>query len=270
MLAKPSNRYTKQSDRAGLGTWLSVWLLPVMTLMSWTVSGCPDALGQTPPPEEAAAAEPAAKPVDSQPPDRPSDSFQRWRSLRARRPMEGDGPRRGPRPDGPLSPADREEVRAFVREHFPMLHEHLEGLRGREPELFRRRAERIMAPMRELMETYKADPELGAMLIQERRAEVQLRLLGRMHGKHRNESRQKQMEERIRTLTAEMFDLQHERRGLEIRRMETRLQELRQRHDENARMREKIIARETAKYLDHQEDLSEPTAIEEKLTQPPR
>ncbi|MCO6438941.1 MAG: hypothetical protein J5J06_17745 [Phycisphaerae bacterium] len=195
----------------------------------------------------AAAAEQPTPPRDRQVQQDALDGTRRPRRglMRDRRAILDRDARREHR----ISPEQRDELRAFVREYFPMLHENLEGLRERNPQLYERRVERFAGPLLEIMETMKSDPELGAVLIEERRSEAQLRFLAAAYRRNKDDDRKPRMEERIRELTEKVVDLRQKRRELEIRRMETRLSELRTRQQENARMRDKIVEREVERYL---------------------
>jgi hypothetical protein len=161
-------------------------------------------------------------------------------------PMRDDGGRPGR--DGPpfqrLSDGERANVEAFINEHFPVLAVELDRVRQNNPRVFERRMARIAPEILRLMEVFQRDPQQGALLIRERRLDMELRLLGMRFRHANNDADRQRVRAQMGEAASELFDIRHERRAGEIRTLESRIRELKERHDQAARMREQTIERE--------------------------
>ena len=178
----------------------------------------------------------------------------------------GEGPERGirgGRPHGPgiergrgagrgmwqrLTKEEREELNAFIEEHFPRLYIQIQD-RQENPQRGGRRFGRIIHEMLELMEMMQTDPERGGLMIQERRIQMDIHQIMRQHRSAKNEAKRERLRSELKELCASAFDIRHRRRALEIRELETRLDELKQRHEQAAKMRDKLIEQEVKERL---------------------
>ena len=170
---------------------------------------------------------------------------------RARR---GDGFGRGmdPRPDGPPRARrfrDPGRVRGFVEEHFPQMFGELNRLRIRDPQRCEQHWSQITPEIEELMELSEREPEVGLLAIRERRLDMRSHMLARRYRQTADEFRREELRDEIRRVCAEALNCRLQRREREIRGLETRLSELRDRHAEARRMREEIIEREVERRL---------------------
>jgi hypothetical protein len=196
-----------------------------------------------------------AEPVPGDEP-RPGAARDRFEE-RSARPDEGRVRRKGERRRGGpppglwhrLSEEERAAIAAFVEERFPMMFLELERVRMRHPQRFERRMRRIAPEMREMMELMETHPERGALRIQERRLDIQKRHVASRYRSTDDPQKRERLREEFRRLCAESFDCRHQRRAIEIRELEARIKEFRQRHEEATRTRNRFIDREVRRRL---------------------
>lgn len=173
------------------------------------------------------------------PPDRP--------------PGFGPGPRPGP--GGPpwfgerLDKGERERVQAFMKEHFPNLYEELEQLRERRKELYDKRFRRVLPELHELMDMLEINPERAKLFIQERRIDMDMRRLGARFRNTADDSEKARILDQMRTLGQSAFDARQAREAFEIREIETRLQDLKDRHARAPENREKLVEKHVQKRI---------------------
>lgn len=129
-----------------------------------------------------------------------------------------------------LSAEERERIQKFMRENFPGVFEELEQMRIEHRERFERRIRRVIPDMWELMDLMEIDPDRGRLMIRERRIDIELRKLGAQYRMSKNEDDKGRLMKSMRDLGAQAFEVRHEREALEIRDIEDRLQELKDRH----------------------------------------
>lgn len=194
--------------------------------------------------------------ADTATPDDP-DADARFAPPRGMRPRFGPDRASGPDPrsDGPppfhrLSDEERGRVEAFIREHFPVMAAELDRVKGQNPRLYERRMARIAPEVHRLMEVFQRDPQQGALMIRERRLDMELRLLSMRFRHANNDTDRQRIRARMHEAASELFDVRHERRAGEIRTLESRILELRERHEQAARMRGQIIEREIRERLE--------------------
>ena len=137
---------------------------------------------------------------------------------------------------------------SFIEEHFPKISVELERVKGDNPRQFQRRMNRLAPRIREVMDVMERDPERGALLIKERKLDFEAMQLAATV--RRGDGEPDRVRLRMRDLSCEMFDLRQQRRHLEIRRIEARLDELKTRVAEAEAMRDKLIEKETAERLE--------------------
>lgn len=171
-------------------------------------------------------------------------------------------PRRGPGGGPPplwsrLSEEERGEVQAFMLEHFPRMYEEMERLQERNPERYQHRMMRLAPEMRGLMDQMAINPERGGLMIEERRLDLEIRMLSGRVRRADNPDLER-VRERMHDLCTRQFDVRHRRREMEIHELEARIGELRQRHAEAARMRDQIIEKAVNDRMEFDEPFPEP------------
>jgi len=159
--------------------------------------------------------------------------------------LEGHGPRRrdgAGRPDRPpveLNAEQRQQLLAFVAEHFPFLHERLLD----EAAADRPVAGRLIRKLWPLYETCQRDPELGGLLVAEHKLEFRIRQSARSYRGTDDETARHDLRNELENLLREQFDVQTERRALELRELETRIAEQKRRLEHRREARERTILR---------------------------
>ncbi len=156
-----------------------------------------------------------------------------------------------------LSEEERAEVQAFMVEHFPRMYEELERLQERSPERFQQRMMRLAPEMRGLMDQLAENPERGGLMIEERRLDMEIRMLSGRVRRADNPDLDR-VRQRMHELCTRQFDVRHRRREMEIHELEARIGELRQRQAEAARMRDQIIEKAVNDRMEFDEPWEEP------------
>ena len=162
--------------------------------------------------------------------------------LQGRRPRRHDGARRPGRPPVELSPEQREQLLAFVAKHFPFLHERLSD----EAAADRPAAGRLIRRLWPLYETCQRDPELGGLLVAEHKLEFRIRQAVRRYGGTDDEAARHDLRNELEKLLREQFDVQTDRRALELRELEARLTEHKSRLEHRRQVREQTVLRRLA------------------------
>lgn len=140
-------------------------------------------------------------------------------------------------------------MRAFAQEHFPRMYEQLQRAEERSPKRFLRRMKKVVPHLLELMDIMETDPDRGALMIQERRLDMRIRQSASRYRSVGEEKQRSRLRRRIRESCAELFDSRQRRRALEILRLEARITELNDRHEETGAMREELIDRIVKEYV---------------------
>jgi len=166
------------------------------------------------------------------------------------RPVPDGGPRRPPGDMWDRLPEEkRHELSEFMEKHFPRLREELEDLKESAPERFQRRMRRIAPQMWDLMEINKTDAERGALMIQERRLDIQVKVLIHKYRTAEDGPRRDDVRRELRSVVGEIFDCRQRRRQLELRRLEARMAEMKGRLDEMQGQRDRLVEREVDEHL---------------------
>ena len=204
-----------------------------------------------PPPEDRPESREPAEGLEASPPPRDEAPLPENR-LPAFGPRPGRGHRSGPPPGlwRRMSEPERQRVVEFIEEHFPRLYIELERHKERKPQAFARQMKRVVPEMLRLMEMMEVHPERGTLMIQERRVDMEIRRAAQQYRSARKEEKRSRLRDRMRDLCGQAFDCRHRRRELEIRELEGRLEELKQRHDQAAEMRKKLIEQQVKERLD--------------------
>ncbi len=214
--------------------WRSIWLWALV----WAV---PCVGASVDPPDRDSPPEPQARFHRAPPGSRMGPGDKRPFGRRPRRP-EFDLWKR-------LSETEREGVRAFAQEHFPRMYEQLQRAEERNPVRFRRRMRKILPHLLELMDIMETDPDRGALMIQERRLDIRIRQAASRYRSADGEAQRSRLSKKLRESCAELFDCRQRRRALEILRLEARINELNDRHEEAEGMREQLIDRIFKEYV---------------------
>ena len=159
--------------------------------------------------------------------------------VEGRRPRRHDGAGRADRPPVELGPEQREQLLAFVAEHFPFLHERLSD----EAAADRPAASRLIRRLWPLYETCQRDPELGGLLVAEHKLEFRIRQAVRRYGGTDDQAARDDLRNELEKLLREQFDVQTERRALELRELEARLAEQKRRLERRREACEQTILR---------------------------
>jgi len=165
------------------------------------------------------------------------------------------GERMGPRRDVSwerMPEPERAKLLDFVKEHFPRMFVELEHLRDTNANRFEFRMSRFAPELANLMELSQKRPELAALMIQERRADMEMHLLTMRYRNADTDEQRTRIRGRMAELAGELFDARHERRAMMVRELETRLGEMKQRHNQADRMRAKLIEQEVRERLDRE------------------
>ena len=143
------------------------------------------------------------------------------------------------RPPVELNAEQREQLLAFVAEHFPFLHERLSD----EAAADRPVAGRVIRKLWPLYETCQRDPELGGLLVAEHKLEFRIRQAVRGYRTTEDEAARGELRDELEKLLREQFDVQTQRRTLELNQLETRLAEQKRRLEHRREAREQTILR---------------------------
>ena len=159
--------------------------------------------------------------------------------------MAGRGPRRRDgagwpgRPPVELDAQQRQQLLAFIAEHFPFLHERLAD----EAAADRPVAGRLIRKLWPLYETCQRNPELGGLLVDEHKLEFRIRQAARSYRSTGDEATRQDLRSELEKLLREQFDVQTERRALELRELEARLAAQRRRLEHRREAREQTVLR---------------------------
>jgi hypothetical protein len=169
-----------------------------------------------------------------------------------------EGPRPGgemlPGPGGPfgvISPEQTEQLMEFIREHFPERYKLLRRMRERNPELFQRRIAEAAPRVLELLLRMKENPELGELMIQQQRLEEELheRVDDYFLIAEEDDAEREELRAAVEDTVSQLVELRLQRRRMEIDALQHRLEEQRERLEEDWAARDEIAADEVRKLL---------------------
>ncbi len=149
-----------------------------------------------------------------------------------------------------MSQEERQRIEDFIEEHFPMMYEELRKIRAKHPERFERRLRKMASEIRHLMELIEVDPQRARLVLRERRLDMRIRLAAHHYHAAGNDGERRELREHIHGLVQEAFNCRMERREFEIRDLEARLEELRDRLGMMEEMREARVEREINELLE--------------------
>ncbi len=148
-----------------------------------------------------------------------------------------------------MNDEERQAVSEFLAEHLPKMYEQLENLRNRKPQAYQKRMSRVAPEARRLMELLETAPEMASLIIQERRLDLMIRQASNRYRRASGSDQRNRLRTQMRDYCAQAFDLRTNRRAIEIRELESRLNELQSRHRESLGLRDKIIDRNVRDHL---------------------
>ena len=161
---------------------------------------------------------------------------------------------RGPGPPRALwqrmTKPEQARMMTFVEEHFPRMYLELDGAKKNQPKRFAKRMGRIAPEMRRVMETMEVQPERGALMIQDRRLDIEMRRLARQYRVADDDESKSRLRQKLQDASGKAFDCQQQRRAMDIRELEARISELKQRHEEATQMREELVEQSVNERLD--------------------
>jgi len=186
-------------------------------------------------------------PDDGPPPPPPGRDGGPGRPGRMRGPGGPGFGRGGPEGKPPLPPMTDEEIGkmlAFAQEHFPEMAKRFEDLKKDDPQEFRRAMRRVWPRMMILRETYARDPQLGKLLVEERKLEEQIHTKVRSYRQERDEGNKNKIGDELKQLLGQQFDIRLQRRRLELADLQKRLAEQTQRVDAWAARKQENVQRQ--------------------------
>lgn len=127
-----------------------------------------------------------------------------------------------------MSEEEREDVKAFIAEHFPEVSEAIEAIDSEEglAGLDRKRA-RMLPEIMHLHQLSQDDPELFEVKLGEHKSRFELRRLVREYRQAEDEGTKEELSAQIRPLVEAAFDAKQSRMEEEVTRLEKRLGNLR-------------------------------------------
>lgn len=196
----------------------------------------------------------------------PHPRFGNWRDRKEgeeRGPMRGfDGP--GRRSQGPpgdsagvfefLTPDEQKDLMGFTQQYFPEVHQRLTYLEKEDPAGLKRAQRRIGWPMLRLMRLQKHDPELAARLIAEQQIEMQIMSLRRDYLTMTSPAERESIRAKLTPLIERRFDLRQTRLEQEIKDLEARLEETRQRLSHQQANKAEMVAEDVDEVIEDWEN----------------
>jgi len=155
------------------------------------------------------------------------------------------GPRRGGFDAAPLSPQEKDELIAFIKQHFPEMHRRLQRFQQADPVRHGQALRRMAEPVLRMMRVSKTNPELAEIMMAEHRVEMELFELQNAWGRPRSEAERESRQERLRMLVGKRFDLRQKRLEMEIQEMRKRLDQAMARLYQQSADRAEIVEAET-------------------------
>ncbi len=169
-------------------------------------------------------------------------------------PHHGEGrPWRGlprPGPFGEATDEQVEEIRAFVSEHLPTFGAKLDEMRAESPERFRGLMRRLRFEVHQLLQLRERDPEAFAKAIEGRRLGLQVREIATRLEENTDEEQRERLRGRLRELVAQLFDAELVAQRAHVRRLEEKLQKLRETLKKRAAHREEIVRERVERILE--------------------
>jgi hypothetical protein len=153
------------------------------------------------------------------------------------------------RSGGPMfghTPERIERAMKFLQEQYPTLYERLNELREQDPRAFHRQLGHIMPRMPELMNIIDTDPQLGKLIIDEHRLEMDIRDAIVTYRQTKDDAEK----DHIRDLISKQFDVRQEKLKLMIANLERELQRKKQYLSEQAGRKDQVVERDLQRRIE--------------------
>ncbi len=140
-----------------------------------------------------------------------------------------------------LTQEREEEVLQYVSQAYPHKYENLIQLRSRRPVLYRQALLRAYKEMQFAERLREENPEQYENLKLERELESQSQTLAEQYKTAETEAEKKAIEEKLRSVLIQTFEVRQANRQFEIDKLESRLQELKEKNEERQQNKNRII-----------------------------
>ncbi len=140
-----------------------------------------------------------------------------------------------------MSDEEKNQIYNYIETNFAKMFTELERLRNASPKRFENRMNRVAVEMQRLMELVENHPRRGALHIQERKFELELRFNIAKYRRSRTAKEKRQLTTTMEKLIGQIFDTQTKRQELEVQELEDRLVELTQRVKKRQSHRQEFV-----------------------------
>ena len=144
----------------------------------------------------------------------------------------------------------RRQVERFMEEHFPRLYVEMQRLKDRDEVRYARRMTGIAPQMLNIMEVFRTDPQRGTLMIRARQIEFEIQQTIAQFRSAKVDEAKRRIREHLDELVGKAFDCRNERRQMEVRELEARLNELHTRLSESEKMRPELIRQRVSELLE--------------------
>jgi len=138
-----------------------------------------------------------------------------------------------------LTPQQHQALMGFLAEHFPDMHDRL----SHRPKTASAARGRMFGQLWHLYQTYQRNPHLGRVLIADQKLEFRIRRHARRHAAATAPDARNQLRQDLRRMLAEQFDLRLQRRRLELKELQDRLEDQKRRLGRLEQSRQEVIHR---------------------------
>ncbi|MBN1488846.1 MAG: hypothetical protein JXA69_02925 [Phycisphaerae bacterium] len=165
---------------------------------------------------------------------------------------KGPRDRRGPYGRGPMygfGPETLDRGMAFLKEHYPELHDRLQHMKENDSLAFQRQMRRIMPRLPELIELADRDPDLAKLIFREHQLEMDIREVFVQYRDAEDAALAAEFKGRLTELVSEQFDVRQEKLKLMIADLERQLEQKKQALAEREQKKAEIIDLELRRRL---------------------
>ena len=140
-----------------------------------------------------------------------------------------------------LTPEQEKETLAYIERFYPDRADEIKLMKDKRPAIYIRGLSRAFREMRFLQDLESKDPEQYKQMIEEKNLEKESRLLGKKYRELPEGTEKDKLLEDLKGILERSFDLRQMNRQVEIDRLESRLQELKDQNKQRLDKREEII-----------------------------
>lgn len=148
-----------------------------------------------------------------------------------------------------LSEQDQRQIEKFMEDNMPQMFVKLQRVKDQNDEQYARRMKRMGPEIKRLMETMREDPERGSMLLKERKLQFEMRDAVDQYRSAVDDTTKQATKARLYTLAVQAFEKQNERREQEMRELEARVADLKERLDDAKKMKGSLVERRVEEML---------------------